>query len=122
MSKYININPETGDWIVEGGSFTTTDSLQPCAYNLLKCPVGQWQHAPYPNFGSRLNEIKKNLSTQYPSPVENSAAAALKPLINSKRAKRIDVTAERMTRFSVYFSTKIYQSNNKIEEFQLPGI
>lgn len=122
MSSYISIDPSTGDWLVEGGDFKTTDSLQVPAYNLLKCPVGAWMHAPTNTYGSRLNEIKRNLTTKYPVNVEQAAVNALKPIIDTGRAKRIDIKAENMTRYSVHFSTKIYQSNNKIEEFDLPGI
>lgn len=122
MSQTWNIDPVTGDYIMDGGAPVETDSLQVPAYFRLKIKRKQWLYAPDDKYGSDFYVVKKRPSTNAAQRLENIAIAALKPLTDDGRANRIDVTADIITRNGAALTTTIVDASGQEETVTFPGL
>lgn len=122
MSESWNINPATGDYIIENGSPVPTESLKIPAYIRLKVKRGTWMYAPDSSYGSDLYLIKKRRTTQSPSNVETAASLALQPILDDGRASEIEVTATVATRNAVGLETKITDARGEPELLVIPSL
>lgn len=122
MNQGWKINPNSGDYIMEGGAPANTESLQLPAYYRLKINRNRWLYAPDNNYGSDLYLIRKNQTTKDASFVESVMARALQPIVNDGRARTIDVTATVRARHAVGLETKIEDAQGKVETLTLKGL
>ena len=122
MSQNWDLDPSTGDYVMEGGSPVNTESLTIPAYIRLKVKRGTWLYAPDATYGSDLYLIKKRRTTQSPTNVETAAAAALQPLLDDGRASEIDVTAIVATRNAVGLQTTIIDARGEPVLLEIPSL
>lgn len=123
MSQHINLDPQTGDYVLVGGQPQRTDSLTVPAYYRLKTKRTKWLYAPTDRFGSDFYKLKKNLSSDSDvSRVEDIAARALAPMVEDGRASSITVEVVQRERFGLCLSVKITAANGEEEEFLFTGI
>lgn len=116
------INPDTGDYVMEGGAPKQTNSLRVPAYIRLKTPRGGWMYAPNETYGSEFRSIQKRLSTVNSSNVEGAAARALMPLANDGRASEIDISLNGTSRHGVGLNVTLRDQRGQIEQLQLSSL
>jgi phage gp46-like protein len=116
------INPATGDYIMEGGSPKETDSLRIPAYFRLKIPRTKWLYARDNQLGSDFNTLKKRQTTKDASQIETIGATALQPMADDGRAQSIEVEATATSRQGVQLEARIVKADGQIEELVLPSL
>lgn len=122
MAQNWNLNPATGDYVMNGGAPEQTDSLKIPAYVRLKVTVGQWLYAPDSNYGSRFKQIKKRPTGRDTAKVENAAAVALQPILDDGRALSITVETTSSNRSSVGLSTVIERQRGVFDQLEIPSL
>ena len=116
------IDPSSGDYVMDKGAPIQTDSLTIPAYFRLKVRQGEWLYAPNPQYGSSFHKIKKKKSTKDASLIENTAAVALQPIADDNRAESIDIETKVVKRGAVGIEVTIFDKNNGEEKLLLPQI
>lgn len=116
------VDPKTGDYVLEGGSPKQTDSLTVPAYFRLKTPRLGWMYAANDKFGSDFHTIKKRQTSRDSSQIETLAANALQPMADDGRAASINIETKVITRNAIGLETQIIKANGKIEELILPSL
>lgn len=120
---YWEINPNTGDYVIEDGSPKLTDALTMAAYVRLKTKRGQWLYAPDNDYGSDFYLQKKRRTNQDQTFIENVGARALAPMLNDGRAGLIDVDAVQASRHGIGLSVKILDARTQqVQEIKLPSV
>lgn len=114
-----DLDPKTGDYVMEGGAPKETDSLNIPAYIRLKTPRLGWLYAPDTKYGSDFQTIKKRQSVRDASHVETVAANALQPILDDGRAESILVNTEVVTRNAVGLKTEIERADGKLDTLKL---
>jgi phage gp46-like protein len=122
MAQNWDIDPKTGDYVMEGGAPKQTDSLKIAAYVRLKTPRTQWLYAPNTRYGSDFYLLQKRQTTRDASQVEAVAANALQPIADDGRARSIEVEAVVATRHGVGLETRIEEANGRIDNLLLPSL
>lgn len=122
MGQHWEKDPNTGDYVMEGGAPKQTDSLRIPAYYRLKINRIQWLYAPNVNYGSDFYTLKKRRSSQDASTVENVAAAALQPIADDGRASNIQITTTQTARNGVALEAIITDAEGNPEKLVLPRI
>lgn len=116
------IDPKTGDYIMQGGSPKQTDSLRIPAYFRLKTQRTRWLYAPDDKFGSDFYAVTKRQSTRDSSQIETIAATALQPLADDGRAAEITVETQVVARQGVGLKVEIVEANGRFDELILPPL
>lgn len=116
------IDPATGDYIMEGGSPVLTAELTHAAYYRLKVPRKKWLYAPDANYGSDFASFTGKQTTATTSTLEAMAQRALKPIIDDGRATEIDVTALSRSRNGTQLETDITTAQGQTQTLQLDSI
>lgn len=122
MAQNWEIDPKTGDYVMEGGAPKQTDSLRIPAYVRLKTPRTQWLYAPDERYGSDFYTIKKRQTTRDASQIETVAANALQPIADDGRARSIEVEATQVARHGVGLETKIVEASGRLDNLSLPSL
>lgn len=122
MAGNLNLDPKTGDYILENGSPQETDSLTIPAYLRLKTQRTRWLYAPNEDYGSDFYLVQKRRTDQDTTFIENIAIAALNPITQDARANRIDVETVAVARHGIGLRTVIYDARGNVEELVLPSI
>lgn len=117
-----NLDPITGDYIMDGGAPVQTNSLQVPAYFRLKIKRKTWLYAPNDQYGSDFYTLKKRPSTNAGQRLENIAIAALKPITDDGRANRIDVVTDTLTRNGAGMVTTIVDASGTTETVTFTGL
>ncbi len=86
------INPTTGDYVIENGNMVRDESLQFPAHARMKIQAGTWLYAPDDDYGSNFGIVKKRTNRSTPL-LQNVAERALQPLIDDGRAVSVQVEA-----------------------------
>lgn len=116
------IDPVTGDYVLQGGSPKQTDSLRIPAYIRLKTQRQKWLYAPDNNYGSDLYLIRRRKTNQDTGFIEATAARAIQPMVDDGRAAAIQVTAETSYRTALGLTTDIVDAQGDIERLNIPGL
>lgn len=120
---YWEVDPKTGDYVMEGGAPKITDSLKVPAYIRLKTKRGGWLYAPDTEYGSDFHLMKKRRSSENASTIEDAAARALQPMVDDGRATEIEVETQVLTRNNVGMQVDIVDSTTeRVETLVLPAI
>jgi len=122
MAQNWNINPETGDYVIDKGSPVQTNSLQIPAYLRLKTRRTQWLYAPDNQYGSDYYTIVKRPASNSNTRLENIGAVALQPLVDDGRARSVELTATVNSRHATGLETKIVDAAGEEETFTFKGI
>lgn len=122
MAQHWDRDPETGDYILQGGSPKQTDSLTVPAYHRLKTKRGLWMYAPDADYGSDYHTVTKRRTTSDAFAMENIGVAALQPLVDDGRAATIDVTTQVVARHGTGLQISIHDSKGEVEQLNLPRI
>ncbi len=125
MSESWQINPTSGDYVMEGGSPVPSESLTIPAYYRLKVQRGRWLHAPDDGYGSDFYLIRKRFNGGDLSGLQNIAEKALQPMIDDGRASDVEVTPNRSqqtSRNNSLLGIKIADAQGQVEELDLPPI
>lgn len=109
------INPQTGDYVLESGSPKETDSLKIPAYMRLKIRRGEWLYAPNEDYGSDFHKLKRNQVQNGPTFIESVGAKALQPIADDGRASEIDLTGKIVARNNADLEVAITDANGNIE-------
>ena len=81
MSSW-NVNPSTGDYLIQDGKPVPTESLVVPAYYRIMIPRGQWMYAPNTKYGNDAALLKKKNGSEIVGMTER----ALHPLVDDGRA------------------------------------
>lgn len=122
MAKSWEIDPKTGDYIMEGGSPKETDSLRIPAYIRLKTRRQQWLYAPDTQYGSDFHLVRKRRTTEDASAIESIAARALQPILDDGRADSITVDTTATSRHGVGLQASIVEADGTVENLDLPQV
>lgn len=122
MGQHWEKDPNSGDYVMEGGAPKQTDSLRIPAYYRLKISRSKWLYAPNAQYGSDFYLLKKRRSNQDASTVENTAAAALQPIADDGRASSIEITTTQTARNGVALEAIITDAEGNPEKLVLPRI
>lgn len=122
MSESWNINPASGDYVMERGSPVPTNSLQIPAYIRLRTPREGWMYAPDASYGSDFANLKKRQTTRDSSEVESIAARALQPILDDGRAQSIEVTTTESQRNAIGLKADIIDAQGNVESLDLKGL
>ena len=122
MLQSWEIDPSTGDYIIQNGVPVPSSSLDYPAYYRVKTPRLQWLYAPDTKYGSDFNTIQKNLTTKPPVLIENVAARALQPMVDDGRATNVDVTVTQLARSGVSLQLDITTAQAQTSTFTIPSL
>lgn len=117
-----NINPQTGDYVMERGAPEQTNSLQVAAYFRLKAKRSRWMYAPDPQWGSNLFMIKKRTTSSDNTLVENTAADALQPIVDSGRASDIEIETVDKARHGISMKVQITDAAGNVERVEFVSL
>lgn len=117
-----NIDPKTGDYVMSGGAPVETDSLQVPAYFRLKIKRKTWMYAPDDKFGSDFYLVKKRPATNAGQKLENIAIAALQPIADDGRAKRITVQTDELSRQGAALTASIIDASGEEQVATFTGL
>jgi len=121
MAQNWNINPSSGDYVIENGKPVETDSLQVPAYFRLKTQRGRWLYAPDDKYGSTFYTLKKRTS-QDASAIERIAENAIQPILDDGRAREALIETVLSARSEVGLSTTLQQENGNLDTLILPKL
>lgn len=122
MAQNWKINPESGDYVLDGGKPVETDSLTIPAYVRLKTDRTKWLYAPDDQFGSDLYLIKKRKTTQDPTLMESTTAQALQPIVDDGRASEIEVATVFNSRNALGMQIDILDAQGEKDTLSIPGL
>lgn len=133
MSQSWDIDPKIGDYIMVGGQPQETDSLTVPAYVRLKAPrlglrkrngePGGWMYAPDNRWGSGFEALKgTRVSSRDTTTVESTAAIALQPIADNRRARSITVNALVFARGAVGLQADILDNGGQQDQLKLQGL
>lgn len=123
MPQNWNINPQTGDYVMDGGAPEETNSLLIPAYFRLKVQRQTWLYAPDNSYGSDFATLKKNLTTGGSADrIEQVAAAAVQPIADDGRASEIVVEAKGLARHGAELQVTITDAAGNVEETTFKGL
>ncbi len=114
--KNWSINPQTGDYIMQGGAPIETPSLQIPAYIRLKVKRNNWLYAPNSDYGSDFFLLKKKQAGLDASTIETVAERALQPIVEDGRANSITVETQDTSRSGIEMKTTIVDAKGEPEE------
>lgn len=116
MAQDWDIDPKTGDWIVNGGAPVETDSLRVPAYNRLKTRRLMWLYAPDKSFGSDFFRVRRRNSVDVSNDLEAIAYQALKPMIDDGRAVEVNSDLVVQGRGYAGLSTEIVDASGEVNK------
>ncbi len=116
--KTWDLDPATGDYKMSGGSPVETNELTVPCYIRLKAKRRSWLYAPNENWGSDLHLIKKR-GPSVTTLLENTAARAVKPIVDDGRASELEVTTLQTARNGVGLNCKITDAQGEVEQLQI---
>lgn len=122
MAESWDIDPTTGDYIMQNGAPSVTQNLSIPAYIRLKTKRTKWQYAPDSKYGSDFYLIKKRSTTNDSNILEGVAAAALQPILDDGRASDIEVTTVAVALNGVGMDVDITDAQGQDNSFTLPGL
>jgi phage gp46-like protein len=134
MPQSWDLDPKTGDYMIDDrGHPVETDSLRVPAYIRLKAPKqgavrrdgspGGWMYAPNPQWGSGYwTKAGSRSGIITPTQLENVAATALQPLLDSGRASAITVDLVATSRGTTSLKTAILETNGQESQLLLPSL
>jgi phage gp46-like protein len=122
MSETWAIDPNTGDYVMSGGSPVVETGLLTPAYLRLKTPRTRWLYAPDTSFGSDFYKQNLKRSTENINQLRVVAENALRPMVLDKRARDIEVAFSNQARHAVGYQVKILDAQGQIESLNLPPI
>lgn len=122
MANHWEVDPKNGDYVMEGGAPKQTESLRIPAYYRMKIPRTKWMYAPNDKYGSLFWSVRKRVSTQDNSLLENMAADAIQPIVDDGRAIQAEVTTVAVARHGVGMSAVLTDSSAKPQTLVLPQI
>lgn len=119
-----NIDPNTGDYILDGGQPENVTTMDLPAYYRLKTKRKQWLYSPNDKYGADFFKIVKRTTTGGNGIIESIAARALQPLVDSGRALSVTVTTTSTSRHGVAVQANIVdaEGNNTIADFHGLGV
>lgn len=124
MSSW-NINPATGDYVMENGAPVPTESLTVPAYYRLKAQRGRWMYAPDSEWGSDFYLIKKRNTMNADQALIQVGEKALKPIIDDGRARNIEVVRpdeQGGSRNNAALDVSITTIEGQVQELNLPSV
>ena len=122
MAQSWEIDPKTGDYVLEGGAPKQTDSLRIPAYFRLKAKRGTWLYAPDAQFGSDFYTLTKRPSENANKRLENIGIAALQPMLDDGRAQEITVDVTQNKRGATQLATTIVDASGEVEVETFTGL
>lgn len=117
MANNLEIDPATGDYVVENGRLIETDDLRVAAYFRLRTRKQLWLYADDDQFGSTFYLMMTRAGFRSPRLLENVARDALAPLIDDGRASTIEVRATDQNLTRTLLEVGIINSEGKPEQF-----
>lgn len=115
-SNGLEINPETGDYVVVDGKPVIDESLKQPAYIRMKAKRNTWMYAPDDKWGSDFHLIKKSRTTQAATREINTAEKSLDPLIDDGRAADVLVEVSSRVRGQTQLKTTITEEVGEAEQ------
>lgn len=122
MGQNWQIDPITGDYVMDGGAPVQTDSLQVPAYYRLKITRNQWLYNPGPTYGSTFQLIRKRPPGGDNTAIENTALAALQPILDDGRAVSITVDSRDESRSNVALEVFIEKQRGVFDQLSIPAL
>lgn len=123
MAQNWQINPASGDYVMQGGAPEQTDSLHIPAYFRWKIPQGSWLYAPNAAYGATFRNIQKKPQGGDMTPLEQAGSAALQPILDDGRAMRIVVEGTNsLNRNGAILAARIERSRGIFDNLELPAI
>ena len=116
------INPLTGDYVLNGGAPTQTNSLQLPAYYRLKIKRKKWMYAPSDDYGSDYYTVVKRPASNSNSLLETIGANALQPIVDDGRASSIEVQVVENVRHGSGLQVTITDSSGQVEVQTFKGV
>ncbi len=117
-----DLDPASGDYVMDGGKPLETTSLRIPAYIRLKTSRTRWLYAPDERYGSDFYSLKKRQTTRDASQVETIAANALQPIVDDGRASEITVNANVVARHGVGMEALILRNSGIQDILVLPSL
>lgn len=122
MGQNWKINPNTGDYVLDGGKPVQSDSLQEPAYFRLKTKRTQWLYAQNNQFGADFYLLNKRQTTRDATRIETIAANALQPIADDGRASSIEIETKVVNRHSIGLQVTLEKADGQLEELILPSL
>lgn len=114
--KNWNLDPKTGDYVMENGAPEQTGSLKIPAYIRLKTRRNQWLYAPNNDYGSDYYLLRKKQANLDASTIEAIGERALQPLVDDGRANEITIQTTGTTRTGIEMKTQIIDAAGEPED------
>lgn len=111
-----NIDPKTGDYVLENGRPQETNSLKVAAYFRLKIKRKKWLYAPDDKYGADFYTIQKRPADNANQRFENTAVKALQPLVDDGRALQIEATVTQNVRSGTALETTIIDATGEVQK------
>lgn len=122
MAQNWDLDPEKGDYLMQGGSPKQTDSLKVPAYFRLKVKRNRWMYAPDRDYGSDYYTVAKRPSSNANTRLENIGAVALQPLVDDGRASSVELNVVQNTRNNVGLQVKVVDASGEEESMLFRGL
>lgn len=116
------IDPKTGDYVLEGGAPVQTNSLTIPAYFRTKIKRQRWLYAPDSDYGSDYFTVSKRPSENGNQRLENIGAKALQPMVDDGRALQVEVTVVENRRDAAGLQVTIVDAAGEVEQETFPGL
>ena len=109
----LKLDPNTGDYVIVDGRPVEDNTLSTPAYIRLKSKRTQWLFAPDQTYGSDFYLFHRRHLVQDDQAMLATAGAALQPLIDSGRAKTVNVVEDASARSNYQLTATITQANQQ---------
>lgn len=117
-----NVDPKTGDYVMERGSPQQTDSLTIPAYIRLKTKRKKWLYAPNDQYGSDFYTVKKRPAENANQRLEKIAVKALQPIVDDGRASTVEAKVVQNSRHATGMQISIKDASGEIETQTFQGL
>lgn len=110
-----DIDPKTGDYILQNGRPLTTNSLRVPSYFRLKIKRTKWMYAPDSKYGSDFYTIQKRPSDSANQRFEATATKALQPIVDDGRALQVQADVTDNSRNGTALLVNITDATGEVE-------
>ena len=114
MAQNLQLDPQTGDYILKNGRPVEDDSLNTPAYIRLKTRRTKWLYAPDTDFGADYYLYSKRHVPSDDKALVAVTNKALQPLIDSGRATAVSSVVQATHRDRVLITTQVTQAGGTV--------
>lgn len=122
MNESWDVDPKTGDYVMESGVPKKGTSLLTPAYFRMKAKRGTWMYAPDSKWGSDFHLVTKRVSVTDGQFLESVAEKALQPMIDDGRASEVTITTAAQSRHNTGLEVELIDAQGDAEQLNFDPI